>query len=182
MPRDLAVPRDSIAFAASKVRDIPDFPRPGVTFKDVTPLLASPKAFHIVLDVLAERFIGEQIDTVVGIDARGFIFAGALAARLNAAFVPARKPGRLPHEVDQVTYKSEYAIDTLEMHRDAIVEESRVIIVDDVLATGGTAKAASELVRMQGGYVVAHAFAIELTYHEGRIRLLPTKVESVIRF
>ncbi len=179
---ELAVPRDAITFAASKIRDIADYPREGITFKDVTPLLANPKAFHIVLDVLAERFIGEQIDTIVGIDARGFIFGGALAARLNAAFVPARKPGKLPAETDSVTYKTEYSIDTLEMHRDAIVQESRVIIVDDVLATGGTAKAAADLVKMQGGYLVAHAFVIELSFLGGREKLLPVKVESVIRY
>ncbi len=181
-PFELAVPRDAIAFAASKIRDVPDYPKAGIVFKDVTPLLANPKAFHIVLDVLAERFIGEQIDTVVGIDARGFIFGGALAARLNAAFVPARKPGKLPAEVDQVTYKTEYSIDSLEMHRDAIVQESRVIIVDDVLATGGTAKAAADLVKRQGGYLVAHAFVIELSFLGGREKLLPVKVESVIRY
>ena len=176
------VPRDSLAFAASKIRNIPDFPKPGILFKDITPLLASPRAFHIVLDTLAERFIGEHIDAVVGIEARGFIFGGALAARLNASFVPARKPGKLPGETDSVPYETEYSVATLEMHKQSLEEESRVIVVDDLLATGGTARAAADLVRKQGGYVVAFAFVVELTFLGGRERLLPVKVESAIRY
>lgn len=176
------VPRDSLSFAASKIRNIPDFPKPGILFKDITPLLASPRAFHIVLDSLAERFIGEHIDAVVGIEARGFIFGGALAARLNASFVPARKPGKLPGETDSVAYETEYSVGTLEMHKQSLEEESRVIVVDDLLATGGTARAAAELVRKQGGYVVAFAFVVELTFLGGRERLLPVKVESAIRY
>jgi adenine phosphoribosyltransferase len=178
----LAPLTDGLAFAASKIRNIADFPKPGILFKDITPLLASPRAFHIVLDAIAERFIGEHIDAVVGVEARGFIFGGALAARLNASFVPARKPGKLPALCDQVTYETEYSLATLEMHKDSIVEESRVIVVDDLLATGGTARAAAELVRRQGGYVVAYAFAVELTFLGGREKLLPVKVESAIQY
>src|SRR5580765_4193827 len=129
---------ETLAYAKSKIRDIPDFPSKGIMFKDITPLLASPRAFHIVLDSIAERFIGEHVDAIVGIEARGIIFGGALAARLNASFVPARKPGKLPSASDRVSFKTEYSSTELEMHKDSLVEESRVVIVDDVLATGGT--------------------------------------------
>jgi adenine phosphoribosyltransferase len=174
--------RDPLAHCRALIRDIPDFPTPGILFKDITPLLSSPRAFHIVLDAIAERFIGEHIDAIVGIEARGFIFGGALAARLNASFVPARKPGKLPAATDRVTYKTEYSMAELEMHKDSLAEESRVIIVDDVLATGGTARAAAELVRKQNAHVVAYAFVIELSFLNGRERLLPVKVESVMTY
>jgi adenine phosphoribosyltransferase len=172
----------SLAFARSRIRDVPDFPKPGIVFKDITPLLANPRAFHIVLDALAERFIGEHIDAVVGIEARGFIFGGALAARLNASFVPARKPGKLPASVDCVRYDTEYSTAELQMHKGSIMEESRVIIVDDLLATGGTAKASAELVHHQGGHVIAYAFAVELGFLGGRERLLPVRVESALLY
>jgi adenine phosphoribosyltransferase len=174
--------QEVIAFAASYIRDIPDFPKKGIVFKDITPLLANPRAFHIVLDTMAERFIGEHIDAVVGVDARGFIFGGALAARLNASFVPARKPGKLPGASDSVAYDTEYSTATLEMHKGSIREGARAIVVDDLLATGGTACAAAELVRKQGGYVIAFAFAIELAFLGGREKLLPVRVESVISY
>jgi adenine phosphoribosyltransferase len=174
--------QEVVAYAASHVRDIPDFPKKGIVFKDITPLLASPRAFHIVLDAIAERFIGEHIDAVVGVEARGFIFGGALAARLNASFVPARKPGKLPAASDSVEYDTEYSTATLEMHKGSIREGARAIVVDDVLATGGTARATAELVRMQGGYVIAYAFAIELGFLHGRETLLPVRVESVITY
>jgi len=173
---------DTLEFARSKIRDVPDFPKPGILFKDITPLLASPRAFHIVLDALAERFIGEHIDAIVGIEARGFIFGAALAARLNCSFVPARKPGRLPGDTDSVRYDTEYSTAALEMHQGSIVEESRVVVVDDLLATGGTALASAELVRIQGGYVVAYAFVVELGFLGGREKLLPVRVESVLRY
>src|SRR5439155_1653376 len=140
---------ESLAYAKSKIRDIPDFPSKGILFKDITPLLADPRAFHIILDSIAERFIGEHVDVIVGVEARGFIFGGALAARLNASFVPARKPGKLPAAVDRVSFATEYSTAELEMHKGSIREEARVVIVDDVLATGGTALAAAELVRKQ---------------------------------
>ncbi len=179
----IAAPVDSaLDYARSVVRDIPDFPKPGILFKDITPLLASPRAFHIVLDSLAERFIGEHLDVVVGVEARGFVFGGALAARLNASFVPARKPGKLPSAIDRVVYDTEYSTAELQMHKDSIAEESRCIVVDDLLATGGTAKAAADLVRMQGGYVVAFAFVIELGFLNGREKLLPVRVETVLRY
>jgi adenine phosphoribosyltransferase len=175
-------PRDALEFVRGTIRDVADFPKPGILFKDITPLLASPRAFHIVLDALAERFIGEHIDVVVGVEARGFVFGGALAARLNASFVPARKPGKLPAAVDRVSYDTEYSTAELQMHKDSIPEESRCIVVDDLLATGGTAKASGDLVRLQGGYVVAFAFVVELSFLNGRERLLPVRVETVLRY
>src|SRR3977135_478180 len=114
---------ETLVYTKSKIRDIPDFPSKGILFKDITPLLADPRAFHIVLDSLAERFIGEHIDAIVGIEARGFIFGGALAARLNASFVPARKPGKLPADTDSVAYETEYSMATLEMHKHSLEEE-----------------------------------------------------------
>ncbi|MBS2012453.1 MAG: adenine phosphoribosyltransferase [Deltaproteobacteria bacterium] len=171
---------ETLAYAKSKIRDIPDFPSPGILFKDITPLLADPRAFHIVLDSIAERFIGEHVDAVVGVEARGFIFGGALAARLNASFVPARKPGKLPYKSDKVAYKTEYSTAELEMHVESVKKGARVIVVDDVLATGGTARAAAELVSRQGGEVVAYAFVIELAFLNGRAVISPGRVESVL--
>jgi adenine phosphoribosyltransferase len=175
-------PMSSFDFCRALIRDVPDFPRPGIVFKDITPLLASPRALHIVLDGIAERFIGEHVDAIVGIEARGFIFGGALAARLNASFVPARKPGKLPAAVDRVEFATEYSKDALEMHKASLSEEARVVVVDDVLATGGTAKAAADLVHKQGGYVVGYAFVVELGFLGGRERLLPVRVESCIPY
>lgn len=174
----VARPISSFDFCRSLIRDVPDFPSPGIMFRDITPLLASPRALHIVLDGIAERFIGEHIDAIVGIEARGFIFGGALAARLNASFVPVRKPGKLPAAVDRVNIVTEYSRDALEMHKGSLPEGARVVVVDDVLATGGTAKAAAELVNGQGGYVISFAFVVELSALGGRERLLPTRVES----
>ena len=166
----------------SLIRDVPDFPRPGIMFKDITPLLASPRAFHAILDGIAERLIEQHVDAIVGIEARGFIFGGALAARLNASFVPVRKPGKLPAAVDRVEFKTEYSHDSLEMHKASLTEEAHVVVVDDVLATGGTALAAAELVRKQGAYVVGYAFVVELAFLGGRERLLPVSVESCIKY
>jgi adenine phosphoribosyltransferase len=176
----VARPTSSFEYCRSLIRDVPDFPTPGILFKDLTPLLASPRALHIVLDGIAERYIGEHIDAVVGVEARGFIFGGALAARLNASFVPARKPGKLPCAVDHVDIATEYSRDALEMHKDSLPEEARVLVVDDVLATGGTAGAAAELVHKQGAYVIGFAFVVELSALGGRERLLPTRIESCI--
>jgi adenine phosphoribosyltransferase len=173
-------PVSSFDYCRALIRDIPDFPSPGILFRDITPLLASPRALHIVLDGIAERFIGEHIDAIVGIEARGFIFGGALAARLNASFVPVRKPGKLPAAVDRVDIVTEYSRDALEMHKKSLREEARVVVVDDVLATGGTAKAAAELVNKQGGYVISYAFVVELSALGARERLLPARVESCI--
>jgi adenine phosphoribosyltransferase len=173
---------ETLGYVKSKIRDIPDFPTPGIMFKDITPLLADPRAFHIVLDSIAERLIGEHVDAIVGVEALGFIVGGALAARLNASFVPARKPGKLPAKSDRVAYKTEYSTAELEMHKDSITKGARVVVVDDVLATGGTAKASADLVAGQGGEVVAYAFVIELGFLDGRKILAPRRVESVIAY
>ena len=181
-PPMIARPMDSFAYARSLIRDVPDFPKKGILFKDITTLLAVPRAFHVVLDGIAERFIGEHIDAIVGIEARGFIFGGALAARLNASFVPARKPGKLPAAVDRIQVITEYSTTELEIHKGSFKEEARVVVVDDVLATGGTARAAGELVRMQGGYVIGFAFVVEIGDLGGREKLLPVRVESCITY
>lgn len=173
---------DRIGYVKSLVRDVADFPKPGILFRDITPLLADPKGFHIVLDALAERFVGEHVDAVVGVESRGFIFGGALAARLNASFVPVRKPGKLPSRVDRVSYSLEYGENELEMHRDSLTEGTSVIVVDDLLATGGTAAAAAELVHRQGAYVAAYAFVLELDGLQGRDRLMPTPVFSILHY
>ena len=178
----VARPQAAFDFCRALIRDIPDFPKPGIIYKDITPLLANPRALHIVLDGIAERFIDEHIDAIIGIEARGFIFGGALAARLNASFVPVRKPGKLPAAVDRVEYVTEYSRETLEMHKGSLREEARVLIVDDVLATGGTAKAAAELAHKQGGYVIGYAFVVELCFLGGRERLLPVRVESCMAY
>jgi adenine phosphoribosyltransferase len=154
-----------------RIRHVPDFPKPGILFKDITPLLADPRALHITIDLLAQRFIGERIDLVVGIESRGFIFGGAVATRLNAGFVPVRKLGKLPWKTDRLTYALEYGEAELEMHVDSIPKGARVLIIDDVLATGGTASAAAELARRQGGIVAAFAFVVELDFLAGRSRL-----------
>lgn len=177
----------ALEYLKSHLRTVPDFPKPGIQFKDITPLLADPRALHITLDLLAQRFIGEHIDAVVGIESRGFIFGGALAARLNASFVPARKPGKLPSKTDRVAYALEYGEAALEMHQGSIEAGARVIIVDDLLATGGTACAAAELTRMQEGLVYGYCFVVELDFLGGRKRLLEgaadkTTVYSIMHF
>lgn len=164
------------------VRAVPDFPSPGILFRDITPVLADPKAFHMVIDAFVERFIGEKIDAVVAIDSRGFIFGAPLASRLNTRFVPARKPGKLPSETVSVEYTLEYGRAALEMHKDALPEDANVIVIDDLLATGGTAGAAGELVLAQGGTIAAYAFVIELDALGGRAKLEPTPVVSLIHF
>lgn len=171
-----------MSYLMSLVRDIPDFPRPGILFRDITPLLADPKGFHIALDALAHRFTGERVDAVAGVESRGFIFGAALAARLNASFVPVRKPGKLPAAVDRVSYSLEYGEAELEMHRDALSEGAQVLVVDDLLATGGTAAAAASLVERQGAMVHAFAFVIELRALEGRARLGGVPVVSVLKY
>src|SRR5262245_4133198 len=173
---------DGLNYVKELIREIPNFPQPGILFKDITPMLADPKAFHIVLDAIAERLIGEHIDAVVGIESRGFIFGGALAARLNASFVPVRKPGKLPYRTDRVSYSLEYGESELEMHRDSLKEGARVVVCDDLLATGGTAAAAGELVHRQSAYVAAYSFVIELESLGGRERLMPTPVVSFLRY
>jgi adenine phosphoribosyltransferase len=177
----------ALRYLKKHLRNVPDFPKPGILFKDITPLLADPRAFHITLDLLAQRYIGEHIDVVVGIESRGFIFGGALSARLNASFVPVRKPGKLPAATDRVAYELEYGKAELEMHRGSIEEGARIVVVDDLLATGGTAAAAAELGRGQGGVVTGFAFVVELDFLGGRARLAEragadARVYSIVHF
>ena len=181
-PRRQLSPFDSLGYIKALIREVPDFPQPGVLFRDITPLLADPKGFHIVLDAIAHHFVGEKVDAVVGVESRGFIFGGALAARLNASFVPVRRPGKLPFRTDKVSYSLEYGENELEMHRDSLREGASVVVVDDLLATGGTAAAAGELVHRQGAFVLAYAFVIELASLSGRERLLPTPCVSIIHY
>src|SRR5690349_19866713 len=181
-PRARISPFDSLAYVKGLIRELPDFPQPGVLFRDITPLLADPKGFHIVLDAIAHHFVGEKVDAVVGVESRGFIFGGALAARLNASFVPVRKPGKLPYRTDKVSYSLEYGEAELEMHRDSLREGSAVLVGADLLATGGRSAAAGDLVHRQGAFVVAYAFVIELCGLGGRERLLPVPATSIMQF
>jgi adenine phosphoribosyltransferase len=167
---------------ASKIRDVPDFPQKGIVFKDVMPLIADPQYFAETIDRLAEWTRTKEPDLVLGAEARGFIFGGALAYVLGAGFVAARKPGKLPWETVEATYALEYGTDSLQVHRDAISEGSRVIVLDDVLATGGTARAKVELVEQLGGIVVGVLFVIELTFLNGRDRLDGYDVHSLIQY
>jgi len=180
-------PHSSVAFdpqryLRERVRAVPNFPTQGVLFRDLTPLLADPRAFSLVLDSLASPFIGEPVDAIVAVEARGFIFGAALAQRLNLSFVPVRKPGKLPARVERVAYQLEYGSAELEIHRDALKRGARVLVVDDVLATGGTAAAAGELVRRRGGSVVAYLFALEIAALGGRAVLAPAPVLATLTF
>jgi adenine phosphoribosyltransferase len=163
------------------VRDIPDFPKPGIMFRDITPLLADARAFAMVIDRMAEQYLG-SVDMVLGIESRGFIIGAPVAYRLGVGFTIARKPGKLPYETIDESYDLEYGSAALEMHRDGIREASRVLIVDDLLATGGTASAAIKLAQKMGGQVVGCSFIIELTALGGRSRLAPVNCSSLIRY
>jgi adenine phosphoribosyltransferase len=164
------------------VRDVPDFPKPGIIFKDITPLLRDPLALRYAVDRLAEFGVPRRPDVVLGAEARGFILGAALAYSLGAGFVPARKPGKLPWRVSQADYELEYGMDSLQMHQDAILPGQRVIVHDDLLATGGTARAKIELVEEAGGLVVGVAFLIELSFLGGRGKLKGYDVLSLMAF
>ncbi|MCB9665545.1 MAG: adenine phosphoribosyltransferase [Alphaproteobacteria bacterium] len=153
------------------IRDVPDFPKPGILFKDITPVLSSPRLLQDVVNWTAGTYAGVDVDLVVGIESRGFIFGAAVAPQIHAGFVPLRKPGKLPWTTRQVSYDLEYGSATLQVHEDAIQTGDRVVIVDDLLATGGTAVAAVDLVRQLGGHVVGCCFVVELDFLEGRARL-----------
>jgi adenine phosphoribosyltransferase len=172
----------SIDRLSSLIRDIPDFPTPGVQFKDITPLLADGPAWRASVDALAGLHDDGPIDRVVGIEARGFVVGAAVAYRLGVGFVPLRKPRKLPHVTVSVTYALEYGEDTLEMHIDAIQPGERILIVDDVLATGGTAAAAAELISSAGGTVAGLTFLIELGFLQGRAKLGGLPVSSLIQY
>ena len=165
-----------------RVRDVPDFPTPGIVFKDLMPLVADPVYFRETIDRLEAIARPLEPDVILGAEARGFIFGGALADRLGCGFVPARKPGKLPWETIEATYELEYGTDSLQVHADALGEGSRVIVHDDVLATGGTAKAKTELVERLGGEVVGVLFVIELAFLHGRDKLAGYDVQSLITY
>jgi adenine phosphoribosyltransferase len=164
------------------IRDIPDFPKPGVVFKDITPLLGDKKAFSYTIDAIAEHFLDIEIDKVLGIEARGFIVAAPIAYRFGAGLIPVRKQGKLPWEIESQAYELEYGAELLEMHRDAIAPDERILIVDDVLATGGTAEATARLTSRCGGRVAGIATIMELTFLKGRARLQDQEVFSLISF
>lgn len=164
------------------IREVPDFPKPGILFYDITTLLKDPLGLHWAVDLLANQYVGRTINRVVGIEARGFIFAPMVAYRLNAGFVPVRKPRKLPAEVASATYQLEYGQDTLEVHRDAIGQGDNVLIIDDLLATGGTAAAVAGLVESLGGRVVGIGFMIELEFLKGREKLRRYDLHSILKY
>ena len=164
------------------IRDIPDFPKPGVMFKDITPLLADAKAFNGAIDGLAEHFSDHAVDKVLGIEARGFIFAAPIAYRLDAGFVPVRKAGKLPWEIEKEEYALEYGTDLLEIHKDAIAPGERALVIDDVMATGGTAAATVRLVEKLGGEIVGLGFVIELAFLGGRAKLEGLDAVSLLTY
>jgi adenine phosphoribosyltransferase len=170
------------AWLTELVRDIPDFPEPGIMFRDITPLLGDVDAFRFVVDALADEFAGETIDRVLGIEARGFLLAAPIAYRLGAALVPVRKTGKLPHDTHRESYQLEYGDDALELHTDALGHGETCLIVDDVLATGGTASATGRLVEKLGGRLAGYSFLIELDALEGRSLLGDDHVHSLIHY
>lgn len=164
------------------IREVPDFPKPGIAFKDITPLLKDPRAFHYTIDILFNKFHDKKIDTIVAIESRGFIIGSALALRLGVGFVPVRKKGKLPYKKISYTYQLEYGEDTLEIHEDALSSGDKVLIVDDLLATGGTAFAVAQLIKELKAHIVAIAFVIELTFLNGRDKLKDFSVFSIIKY
>ena len=166
----------------SYIRDIVDFPKPGVVFKDITPLLADADAFEAALDGVASPFASEHIDKVFGVEARGFILAAPVARLFGAGFVPVRKAGKLPWEIERQEYALEYGTDLLEVHRDSVAPGERVLVVDDVLATGGTAAATARLIEKLGAEVVGFAFLIELSFLGGRKSLPDRRIESLLTY
>ena len=164
------------------IREIPDYPKPGILFYDLTTLLKDPAGFHSLVDNLCAHYDGTKVDVVAGMEARGFIFAPALAYRLNAGFVPIRKPKKLPGKVASVSYQLEYGTDSMEIHVDAVKPGQRVLICDDLLATGGTAAAAVKLVEQLGGKIAGAAFAVELSFLNGRAKLPGIDVFSLLAY
>jgi len=162
------------------IRDIPDFPEPGVVYKDITPLLADAAGFDAAVHAMVTPWTDHTIELIVGIEARGFLFGGPVARQLGVGFVPVRKPGKLPFTTSSIDYGLEYGTDTLEMHTDAIAAGQRVLVIDDVLATGGTAAASAELIRSQGGEIVGFGFLLELGFLDGRGKLDNAHVEALI--
>jgi len=170
------------ALLRSRVRDVPDFPKPGILFRDLTPLMGDGVAMREAIDLLAEAAVRHRPELVVAIESRGFIFGAPVAASLGVGFVPVRKPGKLPHKTRRREYDLEYGTDALEMHADAVVHGARVVIVDDLLATGGTAAATVELVREIGGHIVGAAFVVELELLRGRDRLAGVPIDALLKY
>lgn len=166
----------------SLIRDIPDFPKPGILFKDITPLLADPEGLALAVELMASPFRNEKVDLVIGAESRGFIFGTAIALSLSCGFIPVRKPGKLPSETSSVEYSLEYGLDALEIHRDSIMPNQRVLLVDDLLATGGTMSACVELVGQLQADIAGAAFLIELTSLRGRDRLAGVDIHSVLTY
>jgi len=166
----------------AKIRDVPDFPKPGIVFKDLTPALADPKVFQEVVEAFRSRWASHRISKIVGIESRGFIFGAPLAVALGAGFVPARKAGKLPYQRISESYGLEYGEATLELHVDALKKGERVLVVDDLLATGGTAAAAGKLVARQGAELVGYAFAVELVFLGGAAKLGGTPIHALLRY
>lgn len=164
------------------IRSVPDFPKPGINFKDITPLLKDPSALQACYRGIASQYNEDEVDLIVGAESRGFLFGVGVAMLMNKGFVPIRKPGKLPAAVHKQSYELEYGTDTLEIHQDAIRPGQRVIFVDDLLATGGTAKAATELVKKCGGIILGCSFVIELSFLPGRQVLSPFPVHSLVRY
>jgi adenine phosphoribosyltransferase len=166
----------------ARIRDVPDFPRKGIVFKDITPVLADPRLFRRVVDALAARWQGERVGKIVGIESRGFLFAAPLAYALGAGLCIVRKPGKLPWQTVREVYQLEYGEDALELHVDAVGPGDRVVVVDDVLATGGTASAVGNLVVRQGAQLLGYSFLLELEFLGGARRLGPQQVHSLLRY
>ncbi|MDD5260098.1 MAG: adenine phosphoribosyltransferase [bacterium] len=164
------------------IRDIPDFPKKGIIFKDITPLIGDPLAFQTVINLLAKKYQSKKIDKILCVESRGFIFASALSYKLGIGIVPVRKPGKLPYKTTKETYALEYGTDTLEMHIDAFKKGARVLIIDDLLATGGTVQACTNLVKKLGGKVAGIGFVIELSFLHGRDKLKGFDIYSIIKF
>ncbi len=164
------------------IRSIPDFPKPGILFRDVTTLIQNKSAFKKSIDLLAKKYKGKKIDKVVGVEARGFIFGAALAHKIGAGFIPVRKKGKLPRKTISATYELEYGTDTLEIHEDAITKGERILIIDDLLATGGTVKAVVDLVKQLGGKIIGIGFVIELVDLHGRDKLKEYPLCSLVKF
>tara|TARA_B100001094_G_C18167582_1_gene793083 strand:- start:601 stop:1134 length:534 start_codon:yes stop_codon:yes gene_type:complete len=174
--------KNNIKAISNSIRDIPDFPKKGIVFKDITPVLANINLFRQSIDAMIEPYIEQRIDVVVGIESRGFIFGTPIADKLNASFVPIRKPGKLPWKTESVEYELEYGTDTLEIHTDSINEGLNILIVDDLLATGGTAEAACKLVSKMKGTIKGLAVLVELEFLRGREKLNPYNVHSIVKY
>ncbi len=164
------------------IRDVPDFPKKGILFKDITPLLKDPEAFRSAVSLLTDRFSNRKIEQVIGVESRGFIFGSAVAYKLKAGFIPVRKKGKLPSATEKVFYQLEYGEDVLEVHQDSIRKGTHVLVIDDLIATGGTAAAVAQLVEKMGGEVVGFGFVIELNFLHGREKLHGYEVHSLLQY